>query len=71
MSPYYSDNFASVFRAKAEQFLPTLPDKSVNLIATDPPFCGVKDEDERCCRVTADRLRQGILFASEPVAEAG
>jgi adenine-specific DNA-methyltransferase len=45
MSPYYSDNFASVFRAKAEQFLPTLPDKSVNLIATDPPFCGVKDEE--------------------------
>jgi adenine-specific DNA-methyltransferase len=43
--PRYDDGACRMWHARAEDWLPTLPDASVDLILTDPPFFRVKDED--------------------------
>lgn len=35
---------ARVLHLKAEEFLPSLPDGSVNLLLTDPPYYGITDD---------------------------
>lgn len=45
MKPFFSDNLATVIHGTAEQVLPTLADASVDLIATDPPYFGVKADE--------------------------
>lgn len=44
MKPYYEDDSVSVYEADALDLLRSLPDDSVQLIATDPPYFRVKDE---------------------------
>jgi adenine-specific DNA-methyltransferase len=46
MKPYYEDAASgiAIYHGRAEDVLPTLPDGSIDLIATDPPFFGMKDE---------------------------
>lgn len=38
MKPYYSDPWVTLYLADAHQMLPTLPDRSFDLVITDPPF---------------------------------
>lgn len=45
MTPYYADTSVTLYEADALDVLAFLPDSSVNLIATDPPYFGVKDEE--------------------------
>ncbi len=44
MTPYYDDGGVTIYHADALDLLRSLPDASVQLIATDPPYFGVKDE---------------------------
>src|SRR5690606_33469343 len=44
VKPYYEDGAVTVFHADALDLLRSLPDGSVNLIATDPPYFRVKNE---------------------------
>jgi adenine-specific DNA-methyltransferase len=44
MEPYYADDAVQVYEADALDLMATLPDDSVQLIATDPPYFRVKDE---------------------------
>ena len=44
MKPYYADPAVTVYQADALDLLRCLPDASVQLIATDPPYFRVKDE---------------------------
>jgi site-specific DNA-methyltransferase (adenine-specific) len=44
MRPYYDREGVTLHHGKAEDVLRTLPDKSVHLIATDPPYFRVKGE---------------------------
>jgi adenine-specific DNA-methyltransferase len=44
MTPYYNDGRHTIYNARCEDVLPSLADNSVDLIATDPPYFGVKDE---------------------------
>jgi adenine-specific DNA-methyltransferase len=44
MIPYYSHNGITIYNADAQDLLRSLPDASVDLIATDPPYFRVKDE---------------------------
>lgn len=43
-TPYYQDAAATLYQAKAEAILPFLPDASIDLIVTDPPYFRVKSE---------------------------
>lgn len=43
MQPFYSDDKATIYNARAEEVLPTLADNSIDLIVTDPPYHRVKD----------------------------
>lgn len=38
MTPYYERGEITIYRGRAEDVLPTLPDSSVDLVLTDPPF---------------------------------
>lgn len=38
MTPYYEESGITLYHGKAEDVLPVLPDASVQLIATDPPY---------------------------------
>lgn len=44
MKPYYDDGGITVHEARCEDVLASLPDNSVDLIATDPPYFKVKNE---------------------------
>ena len=44
MKRYYQDDAVTIYQADALDMLRSLPDSSVDLIATDPPFYRVKDE---------------------------
>ena len=44
MKPYYDDGTVTVYEADALDLLRSLPDDSMQLIATDPPYFRVKDE---------------------------
>lgn len=44
MTPHYRDTSVTVYEADALDLLRSLPDASVQLIATDPPYFRVKDE---------------------------
>lgn len=38
MKPYYQDDWAALYHVDCEEFLPTLPDESIELVFTDPPY---------------------------------
>src|SRR5690606_1135341 len=44
MTPYYDRDGLTVYHARCEDVLPTIPDQSVDLVLTDPPYFRVKDE---------------------------
>ena len=44
MTPHYDDGVVSVYHADSLDLLRSLPDASVQLVATDPPYFRVKDE---------------------------
>lgn len=44
MKPYYADDLVTLYHDHALNVLASLPDASVDLIATDPPYFRVKDE---------------------------
>jgi adenine-specific DNA-methyltransferase len=44
LEPYYADDAVRVYEADALDLLYSLPDASVQLVATDPPYFRVKDE---------------------------
>ena len=43
MRPYYEADGITLYHADALDLLRSLPDASVQLVATDPPYFGVKD----------------------------
>lgn len=43
--PYYADDRATLYLGSAETILPQLPERSVHLVATDPPYFRVIDAD--------------------------
>jgi adenine-specific DNA-methyltransferase len=45
VKPYYEADGVTLFHADALAFLRSLPDASVHLVATDPPYFRVKDEE--------------------------
>jgi len=36
--PYYRDKWAVIYNADCRDILPLIPDKSVDLVVTDPPY---------------------------------
>ena len=36
--PYYSDELVTLYHAKCEEYLPSLPDEAAMLVLTDPPY---------------------------------
>ena len=38
MQPYYSDKFVKIYHGDCREILPQLPDKSIDLVLTDPPY---------------------------------
>lgn len=43
MKPYYQDSYVTIYLGDCREILPELPDKSVDLVLTDPPYgVGVK-----------------------------
>ena len=38
MTPYYSDDLVTIYHGRAEDVLPTLDDRSADLLLTDPPY---------------------------------
>ncbi len=38
MKPYYQDNLVTIYHGDCREILPALPDNSVDLVLTDPPY---------------------------------
>ena len=38
IKPYYQDNYVTIYHGDCREVLPELPDKSVDLVLTDPPY---------------------------------
>jgi site-specific DNA-methyltransferase (adenine-specific) len=38
LKPYYQDNYVTIYHGDCREILPTLPDNSVDLVLTDPPY---------------------------------
>jgi hypothetical protein len=38
MKPYYQDRYVTIYHGDCREILPQLPDKSIDLILTDPPY---------------------------------
>ncbi len=52
IQPYYSDKWVTIYHGDCREILPELPDKSVDLVLTDPPYnlgkrYGAKSNDSR------------------------
>ncbi len=45
MTPYYSDDLVTLYHGDCQEVVESLPDDSVHLVATDPPFFKVIDHD--------------------------
>lgn len=59
MSPYYSDDFVTLFLGDAREILPTLGPESVTLLWTDPPYGhGNQNGDLQAARVGVNGARQ-------------
>ena len=44
MKPYYQDKWVTIYHADCRDILPLIPDKSIDLVLTDPPY-GVRKDD--------------------------
>jgi site-specific DNA-methyltransferase (adenine-specific) len=38
VNPYYQDSYVTIYHGDCREILPTLPDNSVDLVLTDPPY---------------------------------
>lgn len=38
MKPYYEHNGITIYHGDCREVLPTLPDQSIDLVLTDPPY---------------------------------
>lgn len=38
MTPYYADGLVTIYHGDLREVLPTLPDRSVDLVLMDPPY---------------------------------
>ena len=38
MIPYYQDDYVTIYHGDCREILPQLPDNSVDLVLTDPPY---------------------------------
>lgn len=47
MKPYYSHNGITIYHADCREVLPSLPDNSVDLVLTDPPYSDVTHDGAR------------------------
>jgi adenine-specific DNA-methyltransferase len=45
MTPYYQDDWVTLYHGRAEDVLPTITPDSVDVLLTDPPYFQVKDEE--------------------------
>lgn len=63
MQPFYTDDFVTLFHAKAEEVLPTLEPSDVALVLTDPPY-GV---GERTDRRSKGRSHSAVSYDFQPV----
>lgn len=44
--PYYSDDAVAIYCADCRELLPLIPDKSIDLVLTDPPYMVTNDADD-------------------------
>ena len=44
MKPYYQDDYVTIYHGDCREILPQLPDKSVDLVLSDPPYVGLESK---------------------------
>jgi len=64
MKPYYQDEWVQIFHGDCREILPQLPDNSVDLVLTSPPFnqswCGKHHTGSQWEKHYEDNLPEGI-----------
>ncbi len=77
--PYYQDDAVVIYHADCREILPLIPDKSIDLVLTDPPYgitsCSwdavIPFEQMWRCFLPAVKDNAGIIFtASQPFSSA-
>jgi site-specific DNA-methyltransferase (adenine-specific) len=69
MTPYYSQDGIDIYLGDCRDILPTFPDKSFDLVLTDPPY-GITDNDwDKPVDANIWMIARGaVITASEPYA---
>lgn len=62
MKPYFSTDLGQLYNIDCLEFMKTLPDKSVDLVLTDPPYGIGKDGQKQCFCKNPKHDRKGYEF---------
>lgn len=70
MKPYYSDDYVTLYHGNCRDLLPTLAERSVDLVLTDPPYSEETHAGARTIGRTVMPLGERLIdFACLPAAE--
>ena len=63
MKPYYQDEWVTIYHGDCREILPSIPDKSIDLVLTDPPYAEDAIElYEVAARESKRLLKDGRFF---------
>ena len=66
--PYYQDNYVTIYHGDCREILPQLPDKSIDLVLTDPPYGVTQNKQDIPVEldILFDMAVGQIIFSQQP-----
>ena len=66
MKPYYSDSAVTIYHADCREILPSLPDNSVDLVLTDPPYGVTQNDNDIAIDLSPFLIYPAVIFSQQP-----
>jgi len=66
MKPYYQDEWVTIYHGDCREVMPLIPDKSIDLVLTDPPYGVTQNEQDVAIDLSPFLIYPAVVFSQQP-----